>query len=250
MNIQQLQKTFQKHYPSIQKLPFKHIIATAIICIIVMYFIIPRREGQTNVIVKTVTDSLAIKKTIKDMQAIVDNQQGIIDKLMMKRQAATPVSGDVSKPPVSPIQPTPLPIAAKDSSKDANTVAKPPVLYSYDFPIAAWITKDQIKFLCVNPYLQYIESAYTKTYIFDRNTSDFEYALTPTNESTTLQGIKLNYVQRVFSFDGFYVGAEAALPREYALYGEFDFSFYERLSLSARFTTNPGIATCLAYKIF
>lgn len=240
---------FQESYIKASKLPLKHILITALLCILAMHLLFPSKtETKTNIIVKTVYDSIGVKKAIAERDAITNDNESLLSEIFRLQQRAMPVSGEVSKPAESPIQPTP-PVTINTNSSD-TTKPKAPELFSYDFPIAGWITKNQIKFLCVNPFLKYVGEPYTKTYVYDRRTSDFEFALTPTNESTTLQGIALNYKQRFFSFDGFWIGTEAALPKDIALYGEFDFSFYEQLSLSARFTTDPGLAVCLAWRIF
>ena len=124
-----------------------------------------------------------------------------------------------------------------------------PVLYPYDFPISGKVTGDKITFLTTNPFLRYYGLPYVKTYEFDRETDDFEFALTRTDNSAMLDGIILKANERFLSFDGITAGAGAMFPKDFYALIEAKFSMYNRLHIDPRVTSRPEAGIELKYDI-
>jgi hypothetical protein len=183
-----------------------------------------------------------IKDLIKERDAILAENSWLSRQLELSHKE-TPSGGAISNP-------TTPPLVEVKPPKDTNSVApiKQPVLYPYDLPISMTATKDKITFLTINPYLRYYGEPYTKSYEFDRTTSDFEFALAQT-QSKNLDGIVLNSRERFFSFDGITAGAGAMFPKDFYALIEFKFSMYERLHIAPRVTSRPEAGIELKYDI-
>jgi hypothetical protein len=218
------------------------IIATAFIT----YLLIPTK---TIINPHTITVADTGKVAQKEYRAALDErdkvltENGWLKKLLKLAQEQKPVGGGVSNPTTSPI------IETKPQPSGKDSTIKPPVLYAYDFPISATITKSKITFLTVNPYLRYYNQPYTKTYEYDRITSDFGFALIETKDPANLTGIVLKTDERFFSFDGITAGAGAMFPKHFYALLEMKFSMYERLHIAPRITSYPEVGIELKYDI-
>jgi len=222
------------------------VVATAIIT----YFITPKKiETQTHTITVADTGTIAkseYEKAIKQRDATLSEVTGL-KKLLKLTQVMQPFGGGVTNPNESPIDEIKPQQQNQDTAKKEET--KTPVLYPYDFPISATVTKDKITFLTENPFLRYYNLPYIKTYEFNRTTSDFEFALAMTEQSHFLNGIVMKERERFFSFDGLAAGAGIMFPMSAYAVLEAKFSMYERLHIDPRVTSRPEAGLELKYDI-
>jgi hypothetical protein len=182
-----------------------------------------------------------VAKAIKERDEAL-KKVGWLEKQLKLTQVQTPSGGAVSNPSTSPVTEIPAPV-----SKDS--VVKVPVLYPYDYPFSVTVGKNSITILTINPYLRYYNVPYTKLYEYDRTTSDFQFALTPSVSSSNLDGVVLKANQRFLSFDGITAGAGAMFPKNFYALLEMKFSMYERLHIDPRVTSIPEIGLELKYDI-
>jgi hypothetical protein len=230
----------------------KKQIGTLVIAIVVTalitYFLIPTKTvTQTHSITIADTGKVAkaeYEKALKQRDETL-KENGWLKNLLKLSKVQKPSGGGVSNPATPPIEGIkPIP-----NSKDTVIAGNMPMLYPYDFPIAGSVTKNKITFLTTNPYLEYYGLPFVKTYEFERSTSDFDFALTHTDNSTMLNGIVLKSNERFFSFDGITAGGGVMFPKSaYALI-EMKFSMYERLHIDPRITSRPEAGIELKYDI-
>ena len=221
------------------------IIIAVVITALITYFIIPTKTvTQTHTITIADTGKVAKAEYIQALKERDETLQevGWLKKLLKLAQVQKPTGGGVSNPATPPIE------EIKPIQQDTNQ-EKMPMLYPYDFPISGSVTKNKITFLTTNPLLEYYGLPFVKTYEFDRNTNDFDFALTKTDNSAQLDGIAVKANERFFSFDGIAAGAGVMFPKSaYALL-EMKFSMYERLHIDPRITSRPEAGIELKYDI-
>jgi hypothetical protein len=227
----------------------KKQIGTIIIAVVITalgaYFLIPKKiVTQEHTITIADTGKVAsteYQKALAQRDATL-KENGWLKKLLRLAQIEKPTGGGISNPPTPPIE------EIKPIQKD-TTQEKMPMLYPYDFPISGSVTKNKITFLTTNPLLEYYGFPFVKTYEFDRETSDFDFALTRTDNSAALDGIVVKANERFLSFDGIAAGGGVMLPKSaYALI-EMKFSMYERLHIDPRITSRPEVGIELKYDI-
>jgi hypothetical protein len=227
------------------------LVIAIVLTVIITYFLIP---SKTTVAPHSMTQADTGKAANSEVAAAIKQrdevlkENGWLKNLLKLAQVQKPTGGAVSKPTTSPIAeiiPTP-----KDSLKDSSKViVDVPPLNPYDFPVSMSVTKNKITFLTLNPYLKYCNLPYVKTYEFDRTTSDFEFALTQTDDYLNLNGIVFKSKERFFSFDGITAGAGAMFPKDFYALLEIKFSMYERLHINPRVTSRPEAGIELKYDI-
>ena len=225
------------------------IVIAIVITALITYFIIPTKtvvKSQTIMVADTGKIAKAeYTKALAQRDEALSQVSGL-KKLLNLAQIQKPSGGGVSNPATPPIES--VKPAQKDTTK-GTIPEKMPMLYPYDFPISAKITKSKITFLTTNPFLEYYGLPYAKTYEFDRTTSDFEFALTKSELSDYLEGIVLKSDERFLSFDGIAAGAGAMFPKDFYAIIEMKFSMYERLHIDPRITSRPEVGIELKYDI-
>ena len=233
------------------------VVATASIT----YFVIPTKtvtHSQTITVADTGTIAKEeYRKALKQRDETLAEVTGL-KKLLKLSQTQPPCGGGVSNPQESPIEEVkpsqPAPTQAQTQTdemprQDSASMPKMPMLYPYDFPISGKVTANTITFLTTNPFLRYYGLPYVKTYEFERESDDFEFALTRTDNSAVLDGIVLKSNERFFSFDGITAGAGAMFPKDFYALLEIKFSMYNRLHIDPRITSRPEAGIELKYDI-
>lgn len=215
-------------------------------------FFVERGKPRPEPATQAQTDSTEIKKLIGDYNTILSEKRTLLETILRLKSEAKPTGGAAWKPPTSPlahdtvfvIQP---PQAAGDS-------VKPPAyqvhLYREDMVFAVFAQGGIITIATINPYYQTFGQPYVKSYEFQREGRDFQFAVTEPSGPLALDGVKLNYVRRLASFEGVWIGGGAMFPRQF--YGSMAvvFEFYERLQVVPMATTLPAVGIEVRYKLF
>jgi hypothetical protein len=227
------------------------VIIAVVITAFITYLIAPKKtvtETHATMVADTGKAAQRQAQEMTDQFNSLSEDIGWIKRTLKLAQNQQPVSGGVTNPSTPPINETPIPKPA-----DTSQPVKPAVLYAYDLPLSGEVTKSKIRFMTLNPYLQYMNLPYLKTYEFDRQTSDFEFATSETRNPDLLDGIKLRTEERFFSFDGLTVGTGVMLSlskeRDFYALMEAQFSMYERLHIIPRITSIPQAGMELKYDI-
>jgi len=226
----------------------KVVILTVIVTLVFVYFFWPSNTITVPGVrvPYAVVDERAVEDAREEMQEIIDEKQSFIDRLLNLQHIGTPESGEVGRPRTNPIETQIITIPIKAGSVDSVQRVVAP----YDFPIAVFVETGKVVVLTNNPYLEITGQPYQKTYRYSRETSNFELALVPSYEASGLDGIRLNWKERFFSFDGLYVGAESELPTRFAASLSAEFSMYERLKFQLTALSYPGVRFTARYRLF
>jgi hypothetical protein len=105
---------------------------------------------------------------------------------------------------------------------------------AFDVPIAMEATRDQVSITTENPANAARGEPAVKLYQWPRVTRDFFFAIAPTSDYASLNGINLVFKKRAFEFDGFGIILGAGYPREYYAGVDARFIFWEQLELTPR----------------
>ena len=122
------------------------IVIVVVITALITYFLIPTKTVvKSQTIMVADTGKIAKAEYTKALQQRDDalSQVSGLKKLLNLAQIQKPTGGGVSNPITSPVE------EVKPVQKD-TTHEKIPMLYPYDFPISAKITKSKITFLTTN----------------------------------------------------------------------------------------------------
>jgi hypothetical protein len=109
---------------------------------------------------------------------------------------------------------------------------------AFDVPIALEATSSSISITTENPANAAKGEPAVKVYQWPRLTRDFFFAISPTTDYASLNGINLVFKKRAFEFDGFGLIAGAGYPREFYAGVDARFILWEQLELTPRLLTN------------
>lgn len=208
------------------------LIIGAMIGAILFYFFWPKPDPPAPVTIATY-DSAAVQDAVdrykKTSDAKISFLKGTILGLEEKLEAK---GGNTSRPSISPLTLTPINfdrIRQYNIGRFPNTEDMPRdstvPIYNYDFIIGGWISSDELQFLTLNPFAELNGNNYIKTYLFDRPTSNFEFASTKNPTPGKLDGISIVANQTFMRFN-IYIGTGFKVPLNY--YGTIEgrFTFY------------------------
>ncbi len=225
-------------------------VVIVVITAVIMYWIMPTKEIQTEGGIIVIADSgkvgrEEVERAEKRYQELL-GEVGWLKKKLRLAEEINASGGGVIKPTINLLNTVEI--------IDSNKIQRYPLLYAYDFPISMGVSKKKIWLLTMNPYLQYMGEPYEKVYEFKRKTMDFEMAIEETREAEYLNGIRMRMNERLISFEGIRVGMGGEWnnsdkgKRIYAMI-EGEMKVYNRILVAPRITSQPSIGIELKYSI-
>lgn len=250
MNIQDI-KTQAASILSIVKKDAVIIVMTAAVVALILYIVMPAKEKIVpHTIVQAVRDDAEINKLAQEKQNILDEKEGLLSRIFRLEHPAQVTGGSVGNATpdvVIPATENELQTISQDTS---GVINKDKPVYNEDFVVSGSADKSHINFFTFNPALKLLGKPPYKTYVFDRQTSDFEFATQTPTGTDQLDGIKLNYEERMLSFDGAHIGVGSLFPTRPYVFLDADFSAYEKAKFSIRATSFPALDLSAKWRIF
>jgi len=221
-------------------------IILVIAVVAITYFIIPSKETiqYRNVPVR---DDALITKITNEYEKKLKEKQSFIDKLLGQNKPSKPPTGTVGKPDKPPIEPTALP---PDTIRTKDTVWVEKHAYAYDFPLSIEVTPRQVKVTTFNPFLMAINANNTKQYIYDGENEDFQLFATQTTDPNSLDGLKMTFDSRFFTFDGVWLCVGAGFPKQWYVSIDAEATFYQRLNVNAKLNSLPYAGVEARWRLF
>jgi hypothetical protein len=203
----------------------RFIIAVAV-GLAIYHFFMPSKTVYVQKPVPVVDEARIAEAGQRYQKLLADTVATLWEKILGLKQRQQP-TGYYGHPDPLPIKlGTPI-IYGKDSLTTFAPLA-------FDVPIAMEATRDQVSITTENPANAARGEPAVKLYQWPRLTRDFFFAIAPTTDYASLNGINLVFKKRAFEFDGFGIVLGAGYPKQYYAGVDARFIFWEQLEITPR----------------